>query len=60
MNVVSKALVSLQDIRLCCKGGCEHWARTSLNLGCLEHIRSESERQLSLMVGRRVNTSANS
>lgn len=40
--------------------GCEHWARTSLNLGCLEHIRSESERQLFLMVGRRVNTSVNS
>lgn len=59
MNIVSKALVSIRDIRLCHKGR-EHWVDTSLNMGCLAHTRSESERQPSLMVGRKVNTSGNS
>lgn len=59
MNVGSKALVSIRDLRLCCKGR-EHWVDMPLNLGCLEHTRSESEQQPSLLVGRRVNTSGNS
>lgn len=54
MNVTLKALVSIRDMRLCCKG-CEHWVDTFLKLGCRGHTRSESEKEQSLGMGRRVN-----
>lgn len=55
-NAAPKALISIKDIRLSWKG-CGHWLDMSPKLN---HIRAESERQQSLVVGRRVNTQRNS